>query len=493
MSVRISLPMFRTQFEFARRPNRRAMSRTPCSMIERKRLLNRLKIARPSFAAVDEWATGYLVTLPAFAGSLLSVGYFFAAIQAAFSLAFQRFPFSIPAPSRPFVLACWIYCAAMAFSSVVNHDDFKGCLETFTKTAAFLAAPLIIARYSFSDPLRSLKALLDYAPLGALLGLAVAAEQAVFGSGIATGGAGNASVFGAAMAWLGAISLFNCAEANWRKQLFALAGFVAGMTGIVLSQTRTLYPAALVLPLLFLILTKGRTSRQIFVFAAAATAAAALVAFVLRGRILSGFAAAQTDIEMIEIGRLNSSLGLRYSLWRSAITAFLERPLFGHGAAGKMAAVQAHLSDELSYVAFTHVHNALLDTAVAAGIFGAAAFLFLLASPFFMVSAKRSGAPDQSCRYIVYSVTFISMLGGATGALFTHDLLTVMYLLPMTLVGAAARGGKQNSAANEDLDALRRQEESTRKRRLPPPADLPKNIALRRAAKAVPFALAEPS
>jgi O-antigen ligase len=460
-------------------------------MFEREGALSRLKIARPSLAAVDEWATGYLVTLPAFAGSLLSVGYFFAAVQAAFSLAFHRFPFSIPAPSRPFVWACWIYCATMALSSVVNHEDLKGCLDTFTKIAAFLVAPLIIARYRFSDPKRSLKALLDYAPLGAALGLAVAAEQAVFGSGIATGGAGNASVFGAAMAWLGAISLANCAEANWRSQLFGLAGFVAGMAGIVLSQTRTLYPAALILPLLLLILTKAHTSRQILVFAAAATAAAALVAFALRGRILLGFASAQSDIEMIEIGRLNSSLGLRYSLWKSAITAILEKPLFGHGAAGKMAAVQTHLSDELSYVAFTHVHNALLDTAVAAGVFGVVAFLFLLASPFFMVSAKRADAPDQSCRYIVYSVTFISMLGGAMGALFTHDLLTVMYLLPMTIVGAAARGGKQNGAANKELDAPHRREESAGKGQLPPPADLPTSITSRRPAKAAPFPLAD--
>ncbi len=397
------------------------------------------RFRRPSLGDVDEWWTGYAAAIPGFAGSWLTFWYFSAVIWAIVSLALRRYPFVIPARAWPFALACWLFSAVMLLSAAINSGA-AGVWVTVTKVVAVASAPLIIARFRFSDPARSLEALFKYAPLGGALGFAMGLAQ-VLGmqgpdAGIARGGAGNATVYGVAMAWMGLLSFANCQRGSWTARAAAMAGFLLSMAAVVLSQTRSLYPCALIIPLIYFWTHRPPLNRAAKLSFLALAALLAVSGFVLKERISESLSAAAADVQLLQEGSYNSSLGNRAALWTAALAAIAEKPALGHGEAGKMDAVIPHLPKQVSYLRYSHVHNALLDVAVSGGMLGAAAFLGLFITPFFLTGGMSSREDLNRNRYTVASTVAVFAMNGSVNSLFTHDLIGVLYLLPLILVAS---------------------------------------------------------
>jgi O-antigen ligase len=387
----------------------------------------------PSFAAMNEWWTGYAVMIPGFAGSWLTFWYFGAVIMAMISLPLRHYRFNIPAAAKPFTAACLSYAAALTLAAAAN-GGMAELGELISKTAAFVLTPLLFSRFSQFDPKRSLAALCNYAPLGAALGLAAALVQQTWSSAPAEGGAGNASVFGAVMAWLAALSLAGCGSTADRKSFAALAGFAAGMSGLALSGTRSLYPLAALLPLLFLF-THRRGAISLKPAHPALLLAGIVFCGLLAWPVLKDAAATSwNDFTLVRIGRLSGSLGNRLALWDAALQAIAERPLTGHGLIGKMHAIAAHLPEQVSYLGFSHVHNIFLDTAVVAGIPGLAALAALFLTPLSALRHYQGDRGAATANFVLLGVILTCLASGMMGALFQHDLLTVLYLMPVTIV-----------------------------------------------------------
>lgn len=389
-------------------------------------------ITSPSFEAVNEWYAGYAATVPAFAGSWLTFLYFGAAIWAIISLALRRFPFTLPKRTRPFIGACLAYTGAMLLADLVN--GFYGLWESFTKVAAFAVVPFMVARYVNFDAKRTLRALCAYAPLGAMTGLALTLYQSQSSPDDVSGGAGNANVLGVVMAWLGLLSLAGLARVDRSAKLLAMAGFAAAMIGVILSHSRSIYPAILVLPLVFVVYSTQSTVRQRIWLVSGVGIFAVVLFLVLREQLKQDFDSAAADARLLELGDLGSSLGNRVALWRAALAALQEHPFLGFGPSEKMNAVVRHLPDQISYIRFSHIHNVFLDTAVASGIFGLIALIAVFVTPLWALRGNKSMVDEPDPRFIATSVLFISLLSGAVGALFVHDLLTVLYLMPMIIV-----------------------------------------------------------
>lgn len=403
------------------------------------RLLELYRRYRVSMANMDLWWSGYAATIPGMAGSWLSFVYFGAGIWALFSVALRRYPIDVPRRARPFVYACLAYFGAMLLSGLVNGNLAELPRGIATATS-FLVVPLLISRLRFSVPEGSWRVFCTYAPLGVLAGAAVGIHQYLFSSEI-SGGAGNPNVYAVVMADLGVLSLAGVFLHRGRMQAVCIAAFMLAALMILASAARTIWPIIVLAPLLLFWfarrhLPRGR-ARAIIV---GLVVVVGLVGVLGSDRISGGISNAKRDLELASLDRFDTSLGMRFELWRAGVEAARQQPLLGYGPQNKMDAASAHFDEQLSYLPFTHLHNAALDTMVAAGLPGLLALVALFLTPFVFFSGRDENTADR--RFALAAHVLIYALSGLTGALFTHDLLTVCFLVPIALMAATAGGDK---------------------------------------------------
>ncbi|MBA3446466.1 MAG: O-antigen ligase family protein [Pseudaminobacter sp.] len=395
--------------------------------------------SRPRMEDFDVWYSGYAATVPGMAGSWLSFLYYGAALWAVSSIVCRRYPIAIPRRAHLFAVSSVAYVICLSMAGYFAGGGTIPMLKSIAYSSAFLMIPLLIARYRFSDATRSLNIFCLYAPLGAVAGLSIALVQRFAFDTPPSGGAGNQNVFGVVMACLGCWSLAGIYGTSRSKKLLSIIGFGLGACGIFISDSRSLYLVVLLAPLLALFILRGRSSRTGFIFVILAVLAMMFVAiYANKDRIVSGYEFAKLDIELIQTGRVHTSLGLRWVLWNASLAAIEESPLIGHGPQFKMDAVRSHLPAGFPEVQFTHVHNGLLDTVVAGGLLTLIPWLALLASPLLMVFGIDNENPKR--RFIVLSMLTIYLLSGSVGVMFGHDLLAVLYALPLILVAASDPG-----------------------------------------------------
>lgn len=114
------------------------------------------------------------------------------------------------------------------------------------------------------------------------------------------------------------------------------------------------------------------------------------------------------------VGRLASGddpadLGtaIRFILYRAGSGAFLDSPLVGYGWGRLMSSITPYLAPEdLVHAQLPHLHDDALNFAVAAGVFGIAVYLVLLATP--IVSCLRAPR-DNQYRARLYGGTLLTV------------------------------------------------------------------------------------
>ncbi len=367
--------------------------------------------------------SGYVATVPGFAGSWLSFLFYGAGLWAIVNLARGRRWLVIPRRSLAFIFSGLTYFAILQIAGIAS-SGLAGL--PYLNPAAFLFAPLLIGRYRSGSPLASWETLCRWAPLGAALGLA-----ALFITGTQSGGAGNASVLGIVMAVLGILSLAGVFSPHRQAKWIALAGTCLAFVGVIWSGTRTLYPCIILVPAVAAICI-GRLQLR---WVALAAVVLAVLGFANLDKLEHQWRITKSDIQMIEAQRSDSSMATRLALWSGALEAISDRPVLGYGPHEKMSAVRSRLDRRMSGMTFTHVHNVYLDTMVAAGAVGLVALLAVLLTPLLMVWGSFDERKDR--RFVVMSVVGTFALFGLTGPLFTHDLITVLFVLPLVLVAAS--------------------------------------------------------
>jgi O-antigen ligase len=129
---------------------------------------------------------------------------------------------------------------------------------------------------------------------------------------------------------------------------------------------------------------------------------------------------------------LDSALGVRRTMLAAGWQAFLAEPLFGYGRQNVMAAVQGFA--EGTPLPFTHLHNACLTEAVAAGIPGLVSFLAILALP--IVATRNADPPWRGLAVILTSYTALYSL---TNIGFSHDIKVFSYCLFVVALNALGR------------------------------------------------------
>lgn len=141
----------------------------------------------------------------------------------------------------------------------------------------------------------------------------------------------------------------------------------------------------------------------------------------------------QDDIIQYLNHNSNTSLGLRFEMWKSAALMIEQQPIFGVGEMGANQLRQLHSQEKIvngDISGFTHAHNQYLDNFSKRGIINLIAFLFILLIPllFFIKNSKSSQTDIKLLSNIgvihILSILFYNLSQG----FFTHHSGNIFYL-----------------------------------------------------------------
>ncbi|WP_447529248.1 O-antigen ligase family protein [Vreelandella sp. TE19] len=190
-----------------------------------------------------------------------------------------------------------------------------------------------------------------------------------------------------------------------------LAGALLGMLGSLLSGSRGGWIG---LPFIGFVLYRGYGRAAARRWKLAALGGAALLALAMyaipqtgvQNRVQAGI----NDVaQYISGGERDTSLGLRFEMWRGASMLIAERPLFGWGEKGyveAMAALGERGVITMGASAFDHAHNDFIDAAAKRGAVGLLVLLALYIIPLKMF-ASGLNHPNLEVRSLAVAGTLL--------------------------------------------------------------------------------------
>ncbi len=285
----------------------------------------------------------------------------------------------------------------------------------------------------------------------------IAALNDVFLLGIERAGAGNNPIHFAGLAvTLGGVSLIGVCGSRSPWRILFLAGPVMGLVAALLSGSRGPTLSAMVLLVLQLPLLIVWFRRFWIVWVAPVVLAAIAAAIIfwadpsIGTRAINAVTASthavvalyeNSDPNTLPPG-VDDSTNQRLAFIRSGWAAFMQSPIYGHGATQLITAPEAFFPERYQGLLGAHLHFDVGDFAVVAGTLGVLAYLMLLLAPFMALR----GIYDRDTRRAV-------LLGaiGLSGAFLTLGFTNaVVGVLPQTalyglLLGALTALGRNNS------------------------------------------------
>lgn len=304
--------------------------------------------------------------------------------------------------------------------------------DAYDKPAKSLAAALIflyLLRYGFSDKVVGIAIVFS-----TLLGGGYAVYEKFVLDLPRAGTMTNPIRYGYLILTLALLCFFyaHYSEKRWQKMFFIIGGCL-GLLGAYSTGTRGVVVILLFLAALFFVLLvkKDFISWSRFGFS---TALFLLCIFLLATRTdLLGSYVDKTlvEIQTIEEGNLNTSIGHRLQMWHVAIYLGLEEPLTGAGhdyalLREKAASfIQDHNYNPVILVRYGHFHNQYLDSFAKQGVPGVLVWVFFLVGALLGMKTRY--------RYAVLFIVATLAVGGLTEAVLRSSRLFYLAILGISI------------------------------------------------------------
>jgi O-antigen ligase len=297
-------------------------------------------------------------------------------------------------------------------------------------------------------------------PIGCL-GMTGLAIWQVYGQGLS-----RATGFTSAIPWGDTALLLACftgvyavifwREKGWGWRALQIVAVVAGMSASMLSEARGGWISLVLLPPMFLIITRQLRSR-FFPHLLVLLSSLALVFLLVLGtvpRLQAHVVKAANEITQFFKGEgVNTSLGIRLEQYRLAFEVIPQKPLLGWGREGfvqeteRLVASGKYDTSIIEYKDF--IHNEVLDNWAKTGIPGVLAQLALYGVTLFLFwpSARRLIYTDQQLANQALALRLMGcMMGlmyfgfGMTMPYFNHNSGTVFFIFCLICLWTALEG-----------------------------------------------------
>lgn len=238
--------------------------------------------------------------------------------------------------------------------------------------------------------------------------------------------------------------LFHSADRLQRFRSFLwFAPVLAALTALLTGSRGPLIALA---PFVLIVAVASLKARHV---STARILAAALVTALLAGALLflplRGEASIAQQLQRLVSGFALSdpSATARLSLYQAGFRAFMDAPLLGHGWVDLMSSIRPYLPEEhLDYARrLKHLHNDILNFAVAGGLVGVLAYFCILFTP--LVAAIRS-TRDEWYDARVFGTTALATVyffAGLTDLMFGQEFHTMLFVVLNSTVLTVYRQG----------------------------------------------------
>jgi Lipid A core - O-antigen ligase and related enzymes len=162
--------------------------------------------------------------------------------------------------------------------------------------------------------------------------------------------------------------------------------------------------------------------------------------------------AAKQDISQYVSGETtNTSLGLRFEFWKSALDSFAKKPIFGWGnhsvRISQKQQYDAGFISKDAYDANTHAHNQFFDEMAKRGVIGLAAVLVLFLLPLFIFKQQLNQSSSDPEKTVIAACGIILILSTIdyclSQAFLNHNSGIIFYSFSVCMLFSAQYANTQ--------------------------------------------------
>ncbi|WP_210473346.1 O-antigen ligase family protein [Vibrio crassostreae] len=218
---------------------------------------------------------------------------------------------------------------------------------------------------------------------------------------------------------------------SFKEKIIPSLAFILALPPIVLSETRGIWLAIIISILVIVsfkfIKTPPSRNRLILILT---TTTLLLISgsYLFKEKITERYVRTVYEVEQIQSGNYNTSIGQRLQLWQIAPQLIKQKPLLGHGNEKPKLLQDKLKNKEISNLTFRlashHYHNQFLNKMVKSGVIGLILLIALLLYPLIIV--KKLSSLDT---YIVIGLVSLFFIAGLTDVPFNHPQPLMLYLL----------------------------------------------------------------
>ncbi|OOF51195.1 RfaL protein [Rodentibacter genomosp. 1] len=226
----------------------------------------------------------------------------------------------------------------------------------------------------------------------------------------------------------------------WQKSqkkitaLCILASFF-GILGSILSTARGGWVALPIMLIVMLWIYRHSLSKKFFLGVISLFVIALIgISQMPNSRMMERFSLIHTDIASYEKNNANTSLGLRFDMWKSAVLMIKEKSIFGWGEKGSIEKRKQDVQGNVvtgNIGQFDHAHNQYLDDFSKRGVIGFIALLGVLLVPLYQFKRNLNSASfDVKLVATLGTVHILSiMIYCLSQGFLTHNSGNIFYLL----------------------------------------------------------------
>lgn len=224
------------------------------------------------------------------------------------------------------------------------------------------------------------------------------------------------------------LSFFHLLEARSKK--LKLASFIAltlSISCVILSLTRGIWLALIVTMATMLLITAWR-KKSIGSYSLISVLILTGFYFTFEHSVANRIDRTFYELNQINNGNMNTSIGQRLQLWRASFLLAGESPWFGLGSGHSVALQRLYderiVSQQLIELKNQHYHNQMIDYTVKLGVFGTSLLLLLYLVPIYLAVKKRTP-------YLSFIIGFVVLyfVAGLTDVPLNHAETILMYLM----------------------------------------------------------------
>ena len=254
-----------------------------------------------------------------------------------------------------------------------------------------------------------------------------------------------------------AITLFELKKKNLILSLVSLVAFIFASWASLQSESRGSW---LLVPLAILLIVHYKFSLLRIKVVISSILLITLVSF---GLSTNHTVTSRINEAISDYSQYNSnvnaftSVGIRLNLWKSASITFLDNPLAGAGADGRLEKRKSLgdlgvIDKQVSRMTY-HEHNQFLEAASVSGLIGLSALATIFLIPlflFFKILRNSSCCEDSKNFSLLGIISIVLMIGYClTQAFLNHNSGTIFYLVWTTILLSASLVNSKEGYSNE--------------------------------------------